>query len=499
MPTRGRTKREAKVKTKVSNKKVWLGVMIVTFNVIALLALTFLIIELNYGMDVISFIVENLSRVIFVVASVIFLSALTFGYIRYDCQELLENLSRLIEVLVLLDLSMFCSSLIGKYIDPNARPFAFFALMCATVLNRKGAIFFNVINALLIFIIDININLAGSAAAYDQIWQYCAGLLISFCSGTLVVFFMRSIKTRLKSILLVFLLLIPIEIIVGIMEVLFSGESGGTTSYILFAYGAFGAFVSVVMYMVLLPVFEFVFSELTVFRLRELTAPDAKLIKKLKTEAPGTYNHSVVVAQLAEACANAIGDDSELARAAAYYHDVGKLRNPEMFTENQADYNMHNELSPELSADIIRSHAKDGAKLIKKHHLPEFFADIAVQHHGTLPIKYFYAKALKMSDGEVNLATFSYTGPTPQSRIAAIIMIADAAEAACRSSKDRSAAKVQEIVNGLIEERINLGQFEDCDITMRQLSIISHTIAQSLSGVYHSRIEYPKIKIGKKG
>ena len=470
--------------------------MIVFFNVIALLALTFLMIELNYGMGVIEFIVQNLGRIIFVVASVAFLSALAFGYIRFDCQELLENLSRLIEVLVILDISVFFSSLVGKYIDPNARPFAFFALMCATVLNRRGSIFFNVINALLIFIIDVNVNLVGSITANTQIWQYCAGLLICFCSGTLVVFCMRSIKTRLQSILLVFLLLIPIELIIGIMEVLFSEE--GSNPYILFAYGAFGAVLSVILYMLLLPFFEFLFSELTVFRLRELTSPDAKLIKKLITEAPGTYNHSVVVAQLAEACANAIGDDSELARAAAYYHDVGKLRNPEMFTENQADYNMHNELSPELSADIIRSHAKDGAKLIKKNHLPEFFADIAVQHHGTLPIKYFYAKALKMTDGEINMATFSYAGPTPRSRIAAIIMIADAAEAACRSLKDRSAASVQSLVNSLIEERINLGQFEDCDITMRQLSIISRTIAQSLSGVYHSRIEYPKIKIGKK-
>ena len=487
------------MKTKVSNKKVWLGAMIVLLNVVALLALTFLMIELNYGRDVISFIVSNLSRIIFVVASVTFLLALTFGYIRIDCQELLENLSKLVEVMVLLDISVFCSSLLGKYIDPNARPFAFFALMCATVLNRRSAIFFNVINALLIFVIDINVNLVGSTAAYTQIWQYCAGLLICFCSGTLVVFFMRNVKTRIQSILLVFLLLIPIELIIGIMEVLFSGDAMGDTTYILFAYGAFGAVVCVMLRRPPRPALVPFSSLLRVFRLRELTAPDAKLIKKLKTEAPGTYNHSVVVAQLAEACANAIGEDSELARAAAYYHDVGKLRNPDMFTENQADYNMHDELSPELSADIIRSHARDGAKLIKKHHLPEFFADIAVQHHGTLPIKYFYAKALRMTDGEVNLSTFSYHGPTPQSRIAAIIMIADAAEAACRSSKDRSSAKVQAIVNGLIEERINLGQFEDCDITMRQLSIISHTIAQSLSGVYHSRIEYPKIKIGNKG
>ena len=195
--------------------------------------------------------------------------------------------------------------------------------------------------------------------------------------------------------------------------------------WILLGYGAMGALFSILLFMVLLPIFELVFANLTVFRLREITSPNAPLIKKLKEEAPGTYNHSVVVSQLAEACANAIGEDSELARAAAYYHDVGKLMNPEMFTENQSDYNVHNELSPELSADIIRSHTRDGAKLIKKQHLPEFLADVAIQHHGTLPIKYFYAKALKMTDGEISMANYSYAGPTPQTRIAAIIMIVE--------------------------------------------------------------------------
>ncbi|MGN0806589.1 MAG: HDIG domain-containing metalloprotein, partial [Candidatus Coproplasma sp.] len=286
------------------------------------------------------------------------------------------------------------------------------------------------------------------------------------------------------------------EVIITIMEILFGGR---TSEWILLAYGAIGAVLSTLLYIVLLPVFELVFSELTTFRLREITAPNARLMKKLKNEAPGTYNHSVVVAQLTEACAIAIGEDGELARAAALYHDMGKLKNPEMFTENQSDKNIHNELPPELSAEIIRSHAKDGAKLIKKNHLPEFLADVAVQHHGTLPIKYFYAKALKMSDGEVPIANFSYLGPVPETRIAAIIMIADAVEAATRSLADRSAANIEKLAGSLIEERMNLDQFVNCNITLRDLTVISHTIAQSLSGVYHNRISYPKLKIGNKG
>ncbi len=218
----------------------------------------------------------------------------------------------------------------------------------------------------------------------------------------------------------------------------------------------------------------------------------------MKEKAPGTYSHSVVVSQLVEACAKAIGEDSELARAAAYYHDVGKLKGPEMFAENQTDYNFHDDITPELSVDIIRSHARNGAQLIRKSRLPEFFADVAVQHHGTMPIKYFYYKALKMSDGELNIDNYSYTGPTPSSKIAAIIMIADASEAATRTLPERTPEKVEEFVRMLIEERLDMGQFDNCNITMRELTVIRGTIVNQLSGVYHSRVVYPKLSVTRK-
>ncbi len=478
---------------KTKKTRLW-GIVIFVLNAIVIAALTFLMLEINRGWKGVDFIVENPSRIVFVVASVILLLALTYGYLYFESKKILLNLSKLNEMFILLEVSLILNFVLGKYININARPCAFFAIMCATLLGRKEAMFLNVIKTLLVFVIDLNINLSTTASA--EMWTICASMLMSFSSGTLVIFVAHMVKTRLQSMLLVVLLLIPIELIIGIMEILFADDSA--SQIILLGYGALGAFFSTLLFMIALPVFELLFSEMTIFRLREVTAPGAPLIKKLKTEAPGTFNHSVVVSQLAEACALEIGEDSELTRACAYYHDVGKLKNPEMFTENQSDYNVHNELAPELSADIIRAHARDGAKLIKKYHLPDFFADIAVQHHGTLPIKYFYAKALKMSDGEINMANYSYSGPVPQSRIAAIIMIADAAEAATRSLSDRSTANIEKLVGGLIEERVNLDQFVDCNITMRDLTVITHTIAQSLSGVYHSRISYPKIKIGKK-
>ena len=459
-------------------------------NVILLFAMIFLLLEVSEGLNVINYILQNYNRVLFVASAVIILSMLMYAYFYFECTEILSDMSKIIECFVLLDFALFLSFIIGQLIDPNARPFAFLALMAATLLGRREAVFLNIIYSLILFIIDINF-------ASGNMWISCACLLVTFCAGMTAVFITPMIKSRIQAVLMVFVLLVPAELIVGVMEVLFSDELGSNT--IALAYGALGCFFSVLAYMIILPVFEIMFSELTVFRLRELTSDDAKLIKKLKTEAPGTYNHSVVVAQLAQACAAAIGEDGELARAAAYYHDMGKLKNPEMFTENQSDYNMHDELSPELSADIIRSHTRDGAQLIRKNHLPEFFADCAIQHHGTMPIKYFYAKALKMSDGEINIANYSYSGPTPRSKIAAILMIVDASEAAARSLKDRSPKSVEELVTSIVEERLDMDQFADCDITMRELTIISHTVAVSLSGVYHNRIAYPKLKISKHG
>lgn len=477
-----------------NRKNIGISSLLFILNVGIVLALAILMIGLNQEWQVVTFVTQFTGKVLFVLAAVVFLHILLYGYLYFENHNRLNTPVKLVEIFSLLDLSLVLCFVFGKYIQLNARPFLFFAIACATLIGRREAIFLNVINALLIFVLDLNINLTETASF--ETWQYTAGMLITFTGGTTVVFFSHKIRTRLQSVLLVFLMLIPIELIIGLMEILFAEDS--VAQLILLAYGVLGALLSTILYMALLPIFELTFSELTPFRLRELTDSNAPLIKKLREEAPGTFNHSVVVAQLAEACANEIGEDSELARTVAYYHDVGKLKNPEMFTENQSDYNMHNELTPELSADIIRSHTRDGAKLLKKYRLPEFFADVAIQHHGTLPIKYFYAKALKMSDGEINMANYSYAGPVPNSRIAAIIMIADAAEAACRSLQDRSPASIEKLVGSIIEERINLDQFTDCNITMRDLTIISHTIAQSLSGVYHSRISYPKIKIGKK-
>lgn len=474
---------------KNEGKNIAVSVLLFLINAVLLsVVCTILPLAMNGG-NYLTFITERTGSFLLTCAAVIILNLILYFYLYYENKDVLFNAKKVFEIVILFNVSVALCIVVGELIDVNARPLALLAIMSAVLFGRKEAVFMNAVLAVLIFVVDTNILDTETITA-------TASLFTAFCSGTISAFFANKLKTRLASVMLTFIVLIPNEVIIVLMETLLVGKS---INYYAFAYGGIGALFSVVGYMIFLPLFETAFAELTVFRLRELTSDQSKFIRKLKNEAFGTYSHSVVVAQLAEACASEIGEDAELARAAAYYHDVGKLKDPQMFTENQVDFNVHDQLTPELSADIIRSHAKDGAALIKKHRLPEFFADIAVQHHGTLPIKFFYARALKMSDGELRAETYSYNGTTPRTKIAAIIMIADASEAAARSLTDRSPETVEALVRNLIEERIDLDQFAECDITMRELTVIKRTIVSQLSGVYHSRVKYPKIKISKRG
>ena len=432
--------------------------------------------------------------------SVFLLMIILYCYFFFENKEILCSGKKITLIFSVLDLYIVISYLLGQYLHIYARPIAFVALMIFVLLGRREAIFLNVISSLLMFLIDTFTIESLNAR------ECCSSLIISFSAGMIAIFFCEKAKTRFRVVGIGFLIVIPIDLIILLLETSTLIDSSGAIIGEMsiwegiitkVGYGFFGGIMSTVFFLTILPIFEGIFNCLTVFRLRELTSSDAKLLKRLKAEAPGTYNHSVMVAQLAEACAAAIGEDVDYARAAALYHDVGKLHYPEHFTENQGEYNLHDELTPELSADIIRSHAKDGYTLIYSNHLPEFLADVAIQHHGTMPIRYFYAKALKLTDGELNIEDFSYLGPKPQTKIAAIIMIADAAEAAVRATGSRSPEAAEKAIRSVIEERMDLEQFSECEITMVDLTKIRLALVNTLTGVYHHRIKYPNIKYKK--
>lgn len=430
---------------------------------------------------------------------VLLIVTIMYLYFFFEDRDMISNGKNIGLLFTVLDVYFLLSWFIGEKIDLYARPVALVALLTLVLVGRKDAIFMTIVSSLLMFIID---TFTGGDGTWLLAKEYFSSLIISFSAGMFAIFLCSHAKTRVAVIFVGIVIVIPVDLVIFLLELsTLVGGSGDVTLWsewqniiIRMGYGLFGGVTSTVIFLAILPIFEGIFNCLTVFRLRELTSSDAKILKKLKEEAPGTYNHSMMVAQLAEASAAAIGENPDYARAAALYHDVGKLHNPEHFTENQGSYNLHDELSPELSADIIRSHAKDGYNLIRNHHLPEFLADVALQHHGTMPIRYFYAKALKLTDGELNIEDFSYLGPKPQTKVAAIVMIADASEAAVRAVNARTPEAAEKAIRAVIEERMDLEQFAECDITLGDLTRIRYALVDTLTGVYHHRIKYPNIK-----
>ncbi|WP_432358542.1 HD family phosphohydrolase [Sporosarcina sp. UB5] len=241
----------------------------------------------------------------------------------------------------------------------------------------------------------------------------------------------------------------------------------------------------------LMPFFESAFGLLSDMRLIELSNPNHPLLKKVLTETPGTYHHSVMVANLADAACESVGANGLLARVGSYYHDIGKTIRPSFFIENQhGSMNPHDELPPEKSRDIIISHANDGADLLAKHKMPIEIIDIARQHHGTSFLKFFFVKAKELGQDVVE-DDFRYPGPKPQTKEIAIISIADSVEAAVRSMKEPTPEKIANLVKSIIASKLNDGQFDECDLSMKELKTVENVICKTLNGIFHSRIEYP--------
>lgn len=406
-------------------------------------------------------------------------------YFSLDDKDFLKNPVNSEMLFLIIELSLIICFVSGEYVNFYLRPLALATILTLFLTNRRTAIFMNILFCILIFLFD---SFAGTGFS---VGDYPA-LIMGFSSGILAAFCLDNVYSRMKLLLMSVIISFPTLVCV-VMTIV---ENGGTNIVADIVSGAASGPLSVAAFIILLPMFESAFKKISCFKLSELTEHKARLIRKMLQQAPGTFNHSIVVSNIAEACATAIGEDALLARTCAYYHDVGKLRRPEFFKENQADgINPHDDLTPELSTNILKSHAQDGYNLIMKNRLPREIADVCVQHHGTLPIWFFYDKAKKFTDGEVDLMQYCYTGPKPQTKIAAIIMIADGCEAAARSLQDRSRENVKAVVRKIVNERMQLGQFEECEITLKELNIIIHTVVNNLTGIYHSRIEYPKVTL----
>lgn len=241
------------------------------------------------------------------------------------------------------------------------------------------------------------------------------------------------------------------------------------------------------------PFLEAPFGVVTAMRLIELSNPNQPLLRRLLIEAPGTYQHAILVGNLAEAATEAVGGNSLLARVGAIYHDIGKTKRPYFFIDNQfGAENPHDKLSPSLSALIISSHVRDGIELARQHHLPRALEDFIAQHHGTTVIRFFYEKARDQDTGEgVSEADYRYDGPKPQSKEIAIVMLADACEATTRTLKNPTPEAIEQVVRRIIKERLEDGQLDSADLTLKELDTIARTFTRVLTGVFHQRVAYP--------
>ena len=285
-------------------------------------------------------------------------------------------------------------------------------------------------------------------------------------------------------------------VLLGVPFVLYSNYEFQTQQTMLvFLFLLLSGFLSFILPVILMPYLSYVFEDSSVLLWAELSNPNQPLLKDLITKAPGTYHHSLMVANISANCVEAIGGDSQLARVACYYHDIGKLEHPFFFIENLPGHmeSPHNMISAEESAQIIFNHVTKGVEILTQHQLPQAVIDICAQHHGTTLMKYFYAEALK-NNPDVKEEDFRYPGPKPQTKEAAIINIVDSAEAATRAMKEPTLEKVEALVHSIIMNRLEDEQFVECDITMKEIAIVEKMIVTSLNGTFHSRIEYPTIK-----
>ena len=357
-------------------------------------------------------------------------------------------------------------------------PTAFFSMMIVILIGFQESIISVIILSLSLFLF--------SGATIPS-------FLFSFVTGISAAFLIRGAEKRIDLIKsAAFLTLINILVLV----ISLTQSVKLDWFFLLILWAMLNAFLSSIINLTFIPVFEHFLNIPTVFRLMELSDMNAPLFRKMVTMAPGTYGHSVAVANLADAACREIGANPLLARVGAYYHDLGKLDQPEYFIENQTEANKHDMLNPSLSVAVIKSHVKVGVERAKEMGLPFEVIDIIAQHHGSGLIGYFYIEAINKEGSNSNIKPedYSYTGIPPESKEAAVVMLADSVEAASRVLKKPTINKLEKFIWKLIMEKIERGQMVNSTLTMNDMLIIKKSFLQILSGYFHTRIEYPKIK-----
>ena len=386
-------------------------------------------------------------------------------------------------------LTVLLCLLMGEYLNVNAMPVVLGAMLAANLLGTRPAYAVNM--ALSLLVTFLTAKGTGLVTA-----QTLSVLMMSTIGGIVAIYMLRRNTARVMVVVSGLVVGVVDFLILLCVRALTSNDMSSIWNDAAYAIG--GAVISAVLCVGLQPILETAFNLVTPSKLIELSNPNQPLLRRLMIETPGTYHHSMVVANLAEAAAEAVGANALLARVGAYYHDIGKLIRPMYFKENQMGENPHDKTDPRVSTAILTEHTRDGVELARKHHLPEPIIDMIRQHHGDTPVMYFYAKAVKMFGEEnVDIRDFRYDGPKPQTSEAAILMLSDTVEAAVRALPDPTQEKISALIRKLVRGKMEDGQLDECTLTFRDIGKICSAFETVLQGVFHERIEYPSVDLSR--
>ena len=422
------------------------------------------------------------SMVLIYISLAIFVAIILYienWYIYINYRDIYNN-SKKILLINLLSIISIVLARVCALISPYIIPVACAPLLLTLLINYKISVFVN----------TMNIFFIATIVEFDP-----QVMLISIIGTLLGSTFIKKMQQRNDILYATIFIAIITAILNFAIGVFLSNNFKEIFINTLFTAG--GMIFSGVFAIGILPFLEASFDVVTTLKLLELSNPNSPLLKKLLMEAPGTYHHSMLVANLAEMAAEEVGANSVVTRIGAYYHDVGKVARPYFFKENQMRKdNPHDKINGNLSTLIITSHVKDGVELAKEYKLPQKIVDIIQEHHGTTLVKYFYYKVKNSAENpdEIKEEEFMYPGPIPSSKEAGILMLADSTEAAVRSIPDPTSDKIQKMINDIVEDKLKSGQLDNCDLTLKDISKIKACFLKALNGIYHKRIEFPTEK-----
>ncbi|MBN9414418.1 hypothetical protein ABS71_08740 [bacterium SCN 62-11] len=398
------------------------------------------------------------------------------GYLNQERRNVFRRTKNLALIAVIAMLTGFvCRSLSGQ--SPFLAPVAMASILSSVLLENRLSFLLTSFCALYVGALTQNLSVA------------CVGLL----SGVVGILALGRADRRS-------------DLIAAMLAVSFTNALGAFTFALVdmrdwqhavqdVLFGSLNGVLAVALAVGVLPVLENLFGVTTHFRLLDISNPGEPLLQKLLREAPGTYQHSIMVANLAEAAAQAVGANALRCKVGAYYHDIGKMKRPRFFVENQmGGENPHEKLTPTLSTMIIHSHVKDGLEMAKHHRLPDMITDFIAQHHGTSLVSYFYHQACNRcaEGGTVFEEDFRYPGPKPQSRETGIVLLCDGIEAAARTLSSPTPEKISELVHKMVRHHLEDGQLDECGLSLQDLQLIRESLIRSLQGIYHNRLEYPE-------